>query len=65
MGSKNSRLFGQVGIDIQHAAIIMTQNAKPVIPDTGCYLGCAEIFFNFFPGILILEVSGYDVIFDA
>ena len=65
MGSEGGRLPLDVGIDIEHSAVVVAEDSKPVVAHSVEGLGCEDPLVQFLPGPGRLEVTGDDVVFQA
>ena len=65
MTAEDGRLLGHVAVHIQHAAVVVTQHADPVVAHGGGDPGGVHPVVDFRPGFLVLQVAGDQVIIDA
>ena len=65
VSAESEGLPGNVGVNVQHTAIIVSENTHPVVthPLYGPYR--IDPVFDFVPYVWFFEVTGQDVVFDA
>ena len=65
VSAESEGLPGNVGVNVQHTAIIVSENTHPVVTHP-LYGPCRiDPVFDFVPYVWFFEVTGQDVVFDA
>ena len=59
MSAEGRALQGEIGVDIQHATVVMTHDAEPIVKHAGDHLRGGDPVIHFVPAIgVVLEGAG-------
>ena len=65
MVAKGGALLGQVAVNVEHAAVVVAEDAGPVLAHPGGDLGGVHPIADFLPGCFVGEEAGHEVIGDT